>query len=406
MSPQLKNYLLAAAVIFLVLASGVNGYYLGTQHPKTIIVKGVDNIENGAINNNDFGIFWQTWDIIKKNYLRTDQIKNQDLVYGSAAGLVAALNDPYSIFLPPSDSKKFADDIRGAFGGIGAEIGTKGDFVVIIAPLKDSPAEKSGLKAGDKILEVNASSTINMGIEDVIKKIRGPRGTKVILTILSNGSDKPKKVEVVRDTIKVPTIKWEMKDDKIAHLQLFSFNEAAPQLFVNALNEILAADARGLVFDLRNNPGGFLEVAVSMAGVFIENGKEVVAEEFASGKRNPFFSKGSAVLKDFPMIILINKGSASASEILAGAIRDHNGIKLLGEKSFGKGTVQELKELPDGSSVKITVAHWVLPKGGVIESNGLEPEVEIKITDEDIEAKRDPQLEKAIEILKSQLVKE
>lgn len=404
MESKRKEYLLLLLAVVLIIASGSSGYYFGTQNPKIIIIKGVDRIQDGAIKNVDFGIFWETWDLIQKNYLRSDEIKNQELIYGSAAGLVNALNDPYTVFLKPEDSKRFADDIRGAFGGIGAEIGARGDYIVVIAPLKNSPAEKVGLKAGDKILAVNSSSTLNISIGEVVKMIRGVNGTEVTLLILGNGDEKPKDVKITRAIIKIPTVEWEMKENNIAHIQLFNFNEFAPKLFVRALNESLRAGAQSLILDLRNNPGGFLEVAVSLAGIFVESGKEVVAEEFGSGQRNPFVARGNAVLKDFPMVILINKGSASASEILAGAIRHYKeDATIIGETSFGKGTVQELKELPDGSTLKITVAHWVLPDGNIIEGNGIVPDIEVKITDEDREGEKDPQLDKAIEILKKVL---
>lgn len=379
------------------------GFYIGTFYPKTIIVKGIDNLEQGVVLNTNFGVVWETWQIIKDVYLRAAEVSNQDLVYGAASGVMQALKDPHSIFLPPDDSKKLAEDLNGSFGGIGAEIGMKNGVVTVIAPLKDSPAEKAGLRSGDKILEVNASSTASMTVNDAVKLIRGPKGANITLTIGREDKEKPLKITITRDTINVPIVEWKMQDNQIAHLQLFTFSENSPQLLKKAIGEIKQKGAKGIVFDLRNDPGGFLESAVQIASFFVKAGDNIVFEEFRSGKRNVFNSTGDQIAKDIPLVILINNGSASASEIVAGALRDNLGTKIVGEKSFGKGTVQELKNLHDGSTVKVTIAHWVLPKGLQIDKNGIEPDFTIKATEEEIEKKNDVQLKKALEIIKEQI---
>lgn len=379
------------------------GFYIGTFYPKTIIVKGIDNLEQGVVLNTNFGVVWETWQIIKDVYLRAAEVSNQDLVYGAASGVMQALKDPHSIFLPPDDSKKLAEDLNGSFGGIGAEIGMKNGVVTVIAPLKDSPAEKAGLRSGDKILEVNASSTASMTVNDAVKLIRGPKGANITLTIGREDKEKPLKITITRDTINVPIVEWKMQDNQIAHLQLFTFSENSPQLLKKAIGEIKQKGAKGIVFDLRNDPGGFLESAVQIASFFVKAGDNIVFEEFRSGKRNVFNSTGDQIAKDIPLVILINNGSASASEIVAGALRDNLGTKIVGEKSFGKGTVQELKNLHDGSTVKVTIAHWVLPKGLQIDKNGIEPDFTIKPTEEEIEKKNDVQLKKALEIIKEQI---
>ncbi len=386
--------------LLILCGTALAGFYAGTYYPKTIIIKGVDNIEDGLVTNADFGVFWETWKTIKELHLNAGDIKNQDLVYGAASGLVEALKDPHSTFFSPSDSKKFSEDLNGSFGGIGAEIGFKNDQLIIIAPLKDSPAEKAGLRSGDKILEVNASSTSSFNINDAVKLIRGPKGTQVNLTIGRNGQEKPIKKTIIRDIIKIPVIEWKMKDEQIAYIQLFTFNEVSPVLMAETIEKIKNENAKGIILDLRNNPGGYLDSAISIAGLFLESGKDVVYEEFRSGKKETFKATGGSIVGDIPIIILINSGSASASEILAGALRDHLGIKIVGEKSFGKGTVQELKNLHDGSTIKITIAHWILPKGQQIDKNGLEPDFVVKLSDEDIEKKKDPQLDKALEVIK------
>lgn len=394
---------LATLVLLLLAGSGLAGFYIGTFYPKKIVIKGVDNIENGVILNADFGIVWETWQVVKDAYLRAADVSNQALIHGAASGLVQSLKDPHSIFLPPADSKKFAEDLNGSFGGIGAEIGIKNETLTVIAPLKNSPAEKAGIRSGDKILEINATSTVNLSINEAVKLIRGPKGTEVKFTIGRSGSEKPLKITVVRDTINVPITEWKMKENQLAHLQLFTFSENSPQLMKKAIEEIKAAGAKGIVLDLRNDPGGFLESAIQIASFFVKPGDNIVFEEFRSGKKNVFNSTGDQVAKDIPLVILINSGSASASEIVAGALRDNLGTKIIGEKSFGKGTVQELKNLHDGSTVKITIAHWVLPGGLQIDKNGIEPDIAIKPTDEDIEKKNDVQLAKALEILREQV---
>jgi len=398
----MRNYYLAAAVVLLIVAGG-GGYYLGTLNPQTIFVKGVSNIENGVAADADFSVFWETWKRIMDNYLRAPELKNQDLVYGAAGGLVDGLKDPYSSFLNPSDSKKFGEDLGGIFSGIGAEIGIRNDFLVIVAPLKNSPAEKAGLLAADKILKIDDKITDGLAINEAVKLIRGPKGTKVTLNILRNGWEKPKDFAIARDTISIPTIEWQMKEGNLALIQLFNFNENAPAELSRVMKEVLVKNPKGLIFDLRNNPGGFLEGAVNVAGWFLEKEKAVVTEEFRSGRKNVFQTYGNGAVKDLPLVIIINQGTASASEIVAGALRDHRGIKLIGEKSFGKGTVQELQTLRDGSTLKITVAEWRMPKGGLIEKNGLKPDFEVKLTEKDLETKKDSQLEKAIEVLKSEI---
>ncbi len=406
MKEKIRIYLIPLMVVVLMGLATLNGYYWGQAVNHTLIIKGVDNIAGGKIENKDFNTVWQVWDLIKKDYLRADTVADQDLIYGAAAGLATSLKDPYTLFLNPEESKKFNDDIKGSFVGIGAEIGYRGDFIVVIAPLKNSPAEKAGLKSGDKILELDGKSVLNVSVDDLVKKIRGPRGSFLTLTVLRNGEEKTRKIKIERDKIEVPTLDWEMKGD-IAYVQLYSFNENSAKLIVDSFNSALTKGANGFVLDLRGNPGGYLEVAVGLAGIFVDNGQVVVSEEFNNGKKDEFKSRGTAVLKDFPLAILINKGSASASEILAGALRDYNNTPLVGEKSFGKGTVQELKELPDGSTLKMTVAHWILPKGDIIDGKGIEPNYPVAMPeDKDLKLDdsgrplSDPQLDKALQVVK------
>ena len=386
-----------------VLIAGYTGYDLGTRHPRTFEVKGLENAETGITSKEDFAIFWDAWQMIQNSYLRAGEVKSGDMIYGAAAGLVASLDDPYSVFMDPAEAKRFGEDINGNFGGIGAEIGLKNEQVVIIAPLKDSPAEKSGLRSGDKIYEINASSTVGMSINDAVKKIRGPKGTGVTFLIGRTGNEKPLTIKVVRDTIKIPVVEWAMKEGDIAHIEFYTFSEDSASLVRKAILEAQAAGAKGIVLDMRNNPGGYLDAAVAIAGYFVDAGTTIVFEEFRNGKRDTFLSQGTPIAKGIPLAILLNGGSASASEILAGALKDILGTQIVGEKSFGKGTVQELTALRGGAEIKLTIAHWILPKGTQIDKNGIVPDVEVKYTEADRDAKRDPQLIKALSIVKAKI---
>jgi len=401
-----KYFLISLSFIVIIALIGGGfyfGYKAGTKKPQTVVIRGVANLEGGKLEVVDFSLFWDAWRAIKEKALEADKVSNQDLVYGAISGLIQSFNDPNSVFFPPSDAEKFNEDVSGEFSGIGAEIGIRNNQLVIIAPLKDTPAEKAGLRAGDKILKIDATSTVDLTIDEGVKLIRGQRGTTVVLTILREGWDKPKEISIVRDIIQIPTIDWKMIDHNIAYIHLYNFYEKAPLLFYQAAAKIIFKNPNGLILDLRDNPGGYLDAAVTLANLFLKPGEVVVSEEFKGDEKQVFKTHGNGLLKDIPLVILINEGSASASEILAGALKDNRGVKLVGKKSFGKGTVQELVPLKDNSMIKITVAHWRLPGGQLIEKNGLKPDYEVSLTDEDVKAGKDPQLEKAIEVLEAEL---
>ncbi len=382
-------------------SAGYYGYILGTENPRTIVVKGVANLENDPAVKADFATFWQTWKLLKDEHLKGESLDNQKLVYGAIDGLVDSLGDPNTVFFPPEDGKKFEEDVRGNFGGIGAEIGIKNEILTIIAPLKDSPAEKAGLKSGDKILKINNESTQDIKVNDAVKKIRGEIGTKVTLSIFREGWDKSKDFVITRGQIIIPTLEYKMLEGDVAYIRIRSFNENAPQLFFEAAKDLLGKGINGVILDVRDDPGGFLEVAVDISGWFMPSGSTVAIQEFRDpGQKRIFKTAGPGFMSKVPIVVLINQGSASASEILAGALRDNNEAKLVGEKTFGKGTVQELRHLRDGSSIKVTVSHWLLPKGALIEKEGIKPDFEIKATEENTKDNKDPQLEKAKEVIK------
>ena len=370
--------------------------------------KNLVNPDSGKPEGVDFSLFWKVYDDLREKYVDSDVLDARKILYGAISGMVNSAGDPYTVFFEPSTSKKFQEEISGSFGGVGIEIGKRDGVLTVIAPLKDTPAYRVGIKAGDKILKIDDKPTDNLSIEEAVNLIRGKKGTKVILNIHNTTN---RDVELVRDTIKVPTIEWQLveKDGKkIAYLQIFSFNQTVDSEFRKASEEILKSPAEGIVLDLRNNPGGLLDSAINLAGWFIEKGKLVVSEEFGDGTRNEFRSNGSGALKSYPVVVLINGGSASASEILAGALHDNRGIQLVGVKSFGKGSVQELQKYDDGSSLKVTIAKWLIPSGISITEKGIEPDIKVEIDTKELEAGnieigtpgKDPQLDKALDLFK------
>ena len=400
-----KKYILVIGVILIVGASYFLGFQSGIHNTEPKIIY-KDNPEITA----DFSLFWKVWDAFRKNYLHSKDLTDQEILYGAIAGLVNSAKDPYTVFLKPSDASKFEQDLSGNFGGIGAEIDIRDNQLIVVAPLKNTPAEQAGLKSGDKIIKIDDiySNTINT-LEEAVKIIRGPKGTTVTLAILREGWKTFKEITITRDIITVPTLDWKMltlseaEGKKIAYVQLYNFNENVPLFFYKAALAILSNGTKGIILDLRNNPGGYLEVANNLAGWFLNDNDVVTKEEFSSGEQVALKANGNSALINLPIVVLINKGSASASEILAGALKENRHIKLIGETTFGKGTVQEIKKFEDDSEMKVSIAQWLLPNGETIDKKGITPDIEIKLTEDDIEAKRDPQLDKALEIIKSEI---
>jgi carboxyl-terminal processing protease len=349
----------------------------------------------------DFALFWKVWSILRDKYVDKADLDAQKLFYGAIDGMLAATGDPYTTFFSPEENAAFKEDISGTFSGIGAEMGLKDDIITIIAPLEGTPSEKAGLLAGDKIIQINGETTTNLSLDDAVKKIRGEKGTEVTLTIFREGEDATREVKVMRDTIVVKSVRTEMKENDIALIRVSRFGDDTTQGFAEAVKEAKAKNAKGIIVDLRNNPGGYLDAAVSMGSLMIPAGKIVVMEESGSGARKEMKTKGGDVLSGVKTVVLINQGSASASEILAGALKENrDNVTLVGMKSFGKGSVQELIPVSKDTAVKVTVAKWLTPKGNQINHVGISPDVEVDVTADDIKNKRDPQLDKALELLR------
>jgi len=350
----------------------------------------------------NFSLFWKSLETLKQNYVNPEDINYQNLIYGAISGMVKSLNDPYTVFMNPDDSKRFLEDVSGEFEGVGMEIGIKEGKLQVIAPLEGTPAQKAGLLAGDKIIKINDNFTSDITIEEAVDKIRGPKGSVITLTILRDGWSSPKDFKIKRAIIEIPSLKWELKDKDIAYIDIYQFSEKSEYDFRKTAINILNSPAKRIILDLRNNPGGYLEVSRYIAGWFLKRGDIVTIEDFGGKEKNKEYkSYGNEAFLNYPVVVLINKGSASASEILASALRDNRDIKLIGETSFGKGSVQQLFSLPDGSNLKITVAKWLTPKGKSINGKGLKPDIEVKMSEKDYNEGKDPQLDKAIKVIKS-----
>lgn len=365
-------------------------------------IEGVVNLEVGKPEAVNFSLFWDAWRVIQEKFAHSDSLNPQEMVYGAIRGMVASLGDDYTVFLDAEEKKKFFEDVSGMFEGVGMEIGVRSRRLKVIAPLDGTPAARAGLRAGDNILKIDGTTTENMTVEKAVSLIRGKKGTKVALTVIRDGWDESKEFVIERAVIQVPSLKWELKEGNIAYLKLSQFSEKAKNDFRRAASEIASSGADRIVLDLRNNPGGFLQVAEDIAGWFLERGQLVVIEEVGPQKeRREHKASGNGLLISYPTVVLLNEGSASASEILAGALRDIREIQIIGKKSFGKGSVQELERLQDDSALKVTIANWLTPKGDFITNVGLAPDIEVDMTDEDFEQELDPQLDKALEVVKN-----
>ena len=355
--------------------------------------------ENKLAQDVDFDLFWEVWDILEKEYVDRDKLSEKEMFYGAVRGMVSSLGDPYTVFMNPIIAHEFAEDLAGTFEGIGAEIGIRNEILTIIAPLPDMPAEEAGLRAGDKVYAIDGESTMNISIDEAVNKIRGPGDTQVILTISRDGLEKAEDIAITRGVIIVKSIRTEILDDNIYVIKITNFNDDTMNLFNEAAREIITKNPSGIILDLRNNPGGYLETAIEVSSEWVEEGV-VVIEQFSEDKKLEYLSRGRARLKDYPTVVLVNQGSASASEIVAGALQDYDKATIVGMQTFGKGSVQALQQLKDGSSVKITVAKWLTPKGNCINEEGITPDEEIDLTIKDFEASDDPQMDRAVEILK------
>lgn len=391
---QRKKILIIFSLILLLGGSFYSGYFFSQSKIECPVCKPEDV---------DFSLFWESWKTLRERFVDSTKFDTQKMIYGAISGMVNSLDDPYTVFFNPDERERFLDDVQGSFEGIGIEIDVRKNQLQVVSPLEGTPAKAAGLRAGDKIIKINDTPTLDLTTDEAVKLIRGKKGTGVTLTIFRDDWNESKEIKITRDVIVVPSLKWEIKEtdgQQIVYLQLYQFSEKAGSDFRRAALEILSNPSRKIILDLRNNPGGYLDISQEIAGWFLKRGDIVVIEDYGEVKKDELKSDGPSKFLDYQVVVLINQGSASASEILAGALKDNRNIKLIGEKSFGKGSVQQMEELSDGSALKITIAKWLTPKGESISEKGLEPDIKVEITEDDYKNEKDPQLDKAIEIIK------
>ncbi len=404
----LTFFLLAVTALFGLSASFSLGYGLGAwqtnQTPFTDFFSKTGEDTAPAKDTLDTSLFWKVWKKVKTSYV--DQpVNDETLFYGAVSGIAEAVNDPYTVYLNPEETASFNEMLSGEFEGIGAEIGQKDGQIVVIAPISGTPAEAAGLRTDDIIIKIDGRDTTDLTLDEAINLIRGQKGTTVTLTIYRAGDVDVREIAIVRDTIALKTVKYETfeREQKTIGVIDIAYVDRGSSEAVSAItHDLLLNPPDGLIIDLRYNPGGLLDESIAISSSFIEDGV-IVQERYSDGKIKEYDALGVADLPTNPkVIVLINGGTASAAEIIAGALQDYDRAVIMGEKSFGKGSVQDYVALPDGSSLKITTARWMTPNGRLIEHEGIEPDITVEYTEEDYTAGNDSQLEAAIaELLKS-----
>lgn len=405
--PQ-KNAIISILAALILGGVFFAGYRSGEKHmAQADTTSMILNKNVGAPTTVDFSTFWKAWNLINEKYVPTHSTStptDQQKVYGAIQGLAASLGDPYTVFFPPVQNEIFQSDVRGNFEGVGMEVGVQNNILTVISPLKGTPAYRAGVKAGDKILSIDGKSTSSMNPDDAISMIRGKRGTVVTLSVVHIGAKNPTEIKITREVIDIPTISAELLPNGVFEIDLYSFSAQSPELFRNALRQFVESGSNKLLFDLRGNPGGYLEAAIDIGSWFLPAGEVIVSEDFGK-KQDPivYRSKGYDIFNDkLKFVILVDGGSASASEILSGALAQHHVATLVGEKTFGKGSVQELIDITSNTSLKVTIARWLTPNGTSISATGVTPDVVVPLTKDDVAAGKDPQKDKAMQILLGQ----
>lgn len=397
MKKHKKLVLKIVTALFALALFFYAGYGYGVRHGSGSAPPSyIQNSSTDKPSNIDFSLFWQTWNKVRELYIGSSD--PQSMAYGAISGMVASLSDPYSEFLKPSDNDALASDLSGQFEGIGAELTMLNNQVTVIAPLSASPAEKAGIKPKDTILQVDGNSVANMSLDEVISKIRGKAGTEVKLQIVHVGSDGPVELTIIRQNIKIDSVVYQtvtITNKKIAVLKISQFGDDTVILANKYASQMKTDGVDGIILDLRNNPGGYLDSSVSVASLFLNKDKIVVSEVDKNDSKMEYKADGNSQLLDYPMVVLVNGGSASAAEILTGAIKDNNRGEIIGEKTFGKGCVQQVEPLSGGAALKVTIANWLTPNGSQINKIGITPDNIVQLSDTDSAAGRDPQMEKA-----------
>jgi carboxyl-terminal processing protease len=359
-------------------------------------------VAQAGLNGIDLGLMGSVLNLTAENYVDPSKIDKKQMSYGAIAGMVKAIGDPYTVFFDPTAAKNFKESISGKFSGIGIQVGEKDGKVKVIAPIKGTPAEKAGIVAGDTIIAVDGKPISDLSIDEVVNLIKGPKGTKVTVGILRANGD-AKTFEIIRDEIVMQSVELKMSETankkKVAILAINQFSDTVFQDFKTAANEVLNQNVDGMVLDLRNNPGGLLDQTDDIAGWFLKKGDLILTEQDRNSTKTTHQSAGPGALLKIPTVVLVNQGTASAAEILSGALRDDRQLDIIGEKTFGKGVVQKVVDLDDGSSLKVTVTKWFTPNGELIQDKGIQPTIEVKLTQTDADNGNDPQMKKGLEQL-------
>lgn len=413
--PKIRLLSLRKTLIAIIIIGGIfsSGYILGNRGYKASLDE--EDPYNISISRDlpltrkdlEFSLFWRVWDTLETKYFDKDKLVPSKMIYGAIKGMVAAVGDPYTVFLPPSENKVVQEDLQGSFEGVGIQIGFKGTQLAVISPLPDSPAEKAGARAGDFIIGIRDESkgidrgTGGISLPEAVQAIRGPAGSTVTLILLREDSVEPIEISIVRASIEVPSVTLSLigENGNIAHIKILKFSGETLGEWEEVVIELLKNPAvEGIIMDVRNNPGGFLQASVDLASEFLDTGVVVVTEESSDGRSEAFKVERIGRFKNQKVVILINGGSASASEIFAGALRDNEDIQLIGQTTFGKGTIQEPQQVDNGAGLHITIARWLTPSGYWVNDGGLVPDIEVE---NDPDTEEDEQLLRAIEIISS-----
>ncbi|TAL51324.1 S41 family peptidase [Patescibacteria group bacterium] len=400
--PIPRSFLVLLGILVVIVTFSF-GYIIGKDRGVASVVPegegqvvGQGDVPSYLAQDVDFKQFWEIWNFVKGEFYR-QPVSDIDLYYGSLKGLVSGLDDPYSVYFDPEEAKEFAASLEGSFEGIGAEIGIKDDRLQLVAPLDGLPADQAGLLPGDWIVLIDGVETTGMSVESAVTRIRGEKGTQVVLTIAREGVDGLVDYTITRDKIVIDSVKWSVDDQNVMTISITTFNHDTSGLFSEAIQEALTSGVTGMILDLRSNPGGLLTTAIDIASAWVGY-DDVVIERSQSDVRS-FSGVSAPRLQGIPTVVLVNGGSASASEIVSGALQDYGYATIVGTQTFGKGSVQDYRELDDGSAVKITTAVWYTPNGRSINEEGIAPDVVVEFTPEEYQAGIDPQDQTAREIL-------
>ncbi|MCA9343462.1 S41 family peptidase [Candidatus Saccharibacteria bacterium] len=387
-----KKWLKASLIFLAIFVIFGFGYGLGAGN---ITLGSSPSTQNRQLSTNlSYASVEKVYDILRKNF--DGKLDSTKLTDGMKKGMVNATGDPHTEYMTAEETKEFNQDLNGSFSGIGAELGKDKDTVIVVSPIAGFPAEKAGLKAKDAIIEVDGQSTYGQSLSEVVKRIRGPEGTDVKLRIVRNQQE-DLTLTIKRANITIPSVESKMLENNIGYIKITRFSEDTVQLAKESAQSLKQQGAKGIILDLRGNPGGLLDAAVGVSSIWLPDGKTVLQEKRDGAIIKTYDAEGSPILEGVPTVVLIDGGSASASEIVSGALRDNKVAKLVGVKSYGKGSVQSVENLPDGSSLKVTIAHWFTPSGQSIDKQGLEPDVKVEASKD---TKEDVQLQKAQEQLK------